>query len=207
MTAPLSDPRLSLRPETKLFGSAAVIATWTGFPLTVALYVIAIPAHAGGALLAFQILAMTTVAAAINRLRVAALTISDDGIRERGYVGRWHLSPTSKMHSVLIVDVLDPHSDLATRQLFVLNKSGKTLVRLRGGIWSNRSMQQVVRALDLPVRVLDEPLSIMELRRDHGAKLYWFERRPVLATFVCSIAAVALVSPLYLEFARLTQVN
>jgi hypothetical protein len=207
MTAALREARLTLRPETKLWGSAAVVATWVGLPVIAAIYVIAIPAGVGGVILAGQIIAMIVLAAAIDRLRIAAITISDDGLRERGYLGRWRLSPTAKMQSVLLLDVLDAQTNVTSRQLFVLSHSGKTLLRLRGEIWSNRSMQQVIRALDLPVKVSEQPLTLRELRRDYGTNLYVFERRPRLTTIVCCVASVALLSPLYLAFQELTKLH
>jgi hypothetical protein len=64
-------------------------------------------------------------------------------------------------------------------------------------------MDQLVEALDVPVQLIEDPMTVAELRETIPEGLYWFERLPVAAgfAFAAAVACLGGITLLVLKFA------
>jgi hypothetical protein len=155
------------------------------------------------AVLAVQAVTMLAITAAAIRVRHVVIKIDSRGIRERGYFGRLVVTPPEEIDSVLILSVLAGSSAETTTQLFVLDRHGRTRLRMRGQYWSEDALRDVEHALDVPVQRLPAPLTRRELRVLHGRNLLGYERHPALAFTAVALAAAAVAVPVFVEIESL----
>lgn len=159
-------------------------------PVFIVLYVMAIPNGPWLFVLVSQIVISLAILIASWRFFQLAIWVSSDSIAERGFF-RLHREFTGpEIGSIVFAQA---YSGVEINpQLFVRGPSGATLVRMRGQFWTRESMEKVMDTLDAPVEIIDDPVSIAELRDSIPAGLYWFERRPVVAGIAFAASLIAL---------------
>lgn len=181
--------RAPLRPFAHLFRQGVLATVAFMLPILLVLYFLTIPDGPWQAVLATQVLATVVVGLASVRYFTTAIWVDETGIAERGFFGRLTDHPIESIGSIVRAETfVDGASPVP--QLFVCDHDGRQLVRMRGQFWSQESMDAVVRALDVPVTVVDSTVTTGELRTDFPGLLYWFERHPIWAAGAFTVAAV-----------------
>ncbi|MCU1410052.1 MAG: hypothetical protein JWR04_759 [Rhodoglobus sp.] len=192
--------RVKLRPLPRIFsqGIIAVVAFMT--PVFVVLYVMTIPSGPWRAVLVTQIIATIVVVAASASYFRLAIWVDRTSITEVGFFGRTVRVEAGEIGSVFVADVFEASGTKTLPQLFVRDKAGKQVIRMRGQFWSRESMDRVLAILEVPKLARDDSVSTRELRDEYPGLLYWFERRPFIAGLVftaCTIVVGALVYALF----------
>lgn len=145
-------------------------------PLFAVLYWLTVPSGGWRSVLAVHVgltLVFGAVAASVLRIRVSC-----DGtvVTERGLLGRPRRVPVSDVARVLLLDLYQPGALDTHRQLFLLARDGRVLLRLRGQLWAQTDLDALAASIGTPVERLPQPLSRAELKRLHPGLLRWFER-------------------------------
>ena len=188
---------MKLRPHAHLFGQGiiAVVAFMT--PVFVVLYVLSIPSGPWRAVLATQILAtIVIVGASVAYFRVG-IWVDRTSITEIGFFGRRKRFEAAELDSVFVADVFEASGAVSLPQLFVRDKEGKQVIRMRGQFWSRESMDTVLATLEVPKQARDHVVSTRELRDEFPGLLYWFERRPVIAALVFTAITAVVGGAIY----------
>ena len=187
----MPDAALRLRPRYSLFTRALAASIAFMVPVSVVLYVIALPVEAWRAIFAVQVGgAAIVIYTCVSYLRVG-IWIGSDSLRERGFFGRVTETRFSAIRSALIAETDGSDATTPVQQLFVCGENGTPLLRMRGQYWSRVSMAKVVGSLDVPVIHTDGVSSMAELDDAHPRLLYWWERNPMLAGLVYTAAGAA----------------
>lgn len=172
-------------------------------PVFVVLYAMATTHGSWHFVLFWQLVFSAAVLFSTWRFFQLAILVSPDSISERGFFRIHRSYSREEIGSIVLARA---YSGLEIHpQLFVLSPSGTLLIRMRGQFWTRESMDQVAETLDVPVRTIDEPISVAELRDTMPAMLYWFERHPVVAGFVFATSLSAIGAGILLAL-RLTRV-
>jgi len=170
-------------------------------PVFVVLFAMTIPDGPWELVLFFQILISTAILISTWRFFKLAIWVSADTIAERGFFRLHREFRRSDVGSVLFVNT---HNGREIHpQLFIRDHSGALLIRMRGQFWSRESMDQLVEALDVPAQLIEDPMTVSELRETIPKGLYWFERLPVAAgfAFAAALACLGGITLLVLRFA------
>jgi hypothetical protein len=172
---------LLLRPRRDLWLAAWAACAAFVFPLFLSLYLITIPTGRWAPFAAAHALVMGAFALAAQRLHGAGIHLSRDGIRERAYFLSTVFTPVDRIASVLVVRLLDWNSEDMSRQLFIVDAAGQTLLRIRGQLWHAADFDRIVHFYAVPVHVVEDPMTWSELRRSkYRHNLSKWERQPHL---------------------------
>lgn len=200
MVAGGSTERIKLRPMPRIFsqGLIAVVAFMT--PVFVVLYVMTIPSGPWRAVLVTQIIAtMVVVAGSASYFRLA-VWVDSGSISETGLFGRTQRIEAGDIGSVFLAEVFEASGTKTLPQLFVRDKAGRTVIRMRGQFWSRESMDRVLTTLEAPKIAWDGSVSTRELRDEYPGLLYWFERRPVMAALAFTAGTAVVGALVYALF-------
>jgi len=199
--APDTAGRIKLRPHASVFrqGIIAVVAFMT--PVFVVLYVLSVPLGPWKAVLVTQILATVAVVGASAAYFRLAIWVDRTSIAEVGFFGRTTRIEASEIGGVFFAEVFESSGTRTLPQLFVRDKQGRQVLRMRGQFWSRESMDTVLATLEVPRTARDDTVSLRELREEYPGLLYWFERRPVIAALVFSLGFLAVGGVVYALFA------
>lgn len=153
---------------------------------------------------AAQVVATLIFWAVAARLRGSGVVVDADGIHERAYLRSTVSTPLDRVDAVLIIPVHRSLLSEVTHQLFVVDREGATLLRMRGQLWDPRDLRAVANRFGVPVRVFDPPMTWSELRRSpYGRNLERFERYPLLTAAVLVLLGVAVITPAVAVFTAL----
>jgi hypothetical protein len=155
------------------------------------LYILTVPDGPWPALIVANVVALAVVAAYVVSLNRVAIWAGPEGIAERGILPMVRRYPTEQIDSLVFVNIFHGGWVDTVPQLFVCDRNGKQIMRMRGQFWSSESMLRVAAAIDRPLTEVDHPVSATELLAMYPGLLYWFERRPVLAA-ACFAGALLL---------------
>jgi hypothetical protein len=163
------------------FGALGLVTATTGWwP--------AVLAGFAGATLVFALVA--------GRLRGSGVVLDADGIHERAYLRSTVFTPRRRVHQALVIPVGRTLLDEVTHQLFLLDRRGRTLLRMRGQLWDPRDLHAAATYFGVPVRILEPPMTWSELRRSpHRMNLEPWERHPFLTTAALVVLAIAVLTP------------
>jgi hypothetical protein len=120
--------------------------------------------------------AVLTLAAWVSYRRTQ-VTISRYGIVERGFFGGRVTLATRDVAGVLRIQLYRGNSLDTTHELFVVDRSGRGAIRMRGRFWDTGTMDLVAGLLEIEETVRADPVTLAELRTSDPKLLYWFERR------------------------------
>jgi hypothetical protein len=184
---------LVLRPIHQLRGQSRIVSAALVLPVFAAVLWFSLPRGTWPrVLVAFAVVAIAYVVATSLLSRVL-ISVTHDGIVERGFFARSNRVPLKRIASVLVVTVYRGQSLDTAPQLFVLDSAGELLLRMRGQFWGREGIDDLISALDVPVRRVEEPISRATLRRDFSGIIYWFERWPWLGA-ICLAGGIAAAS-------------
>jgi hypothetical protein len=193
--------RVKLRPHAHLFGQGIISVVVFMVPVFVVLYVLTLPTGAWRAVLVTQILASIAVVLATVAYFRAAIWVDRTSITEVGFFGMTNRVVVDDIGAIFVADVFETSGTRTLPQLFVCDKDGKQLIRMRGQFWSRESMDRVLSTLDVPTIARDDSLSTSELRDEYPGLLYWFERHPVIAALAFTVGTMVVGGVIYALFA------
>ncbi|GLI26237.1 hypothetical protein ARHIZOSPH14_04790 [Agromyces rhizosphaerae] len=110
--------------------------------------------------------------------RRVAIWVDSTGITERGFFGVLRHAQRCDVDHVVRLDLYAGPTPDTNPQLFVIDRDGRALVRMRGDFWDASAMDVVAPILEVPEHRHREPLTLQDLRASHPELLYWFEKRP-----------------------------
>lgn len=173
----------TLRPRRTLGWSIGLPIAALALPLLcLALWVLYRPGSTRPFLLVgvLAVLIAGAVALAFLQYRRTRASVSAAGIVERGFFGGTKTIAARDISGVLRVQLYRGASSETSSQLFVVDRRGHSVFRMRGGFWDEETMNLVAPVLGVDEVVREEPVTMAELRRSDPRLLYWFERRPKL---------------------------
>ncbi len=194
---------VQLRPHPYLLrrGTAAVLAFFV--PAFGVVYFLTVPHGPWVVVLVAQLLVSAAFSYSVFAYARLGVWVSATSISERGYFGITRTFAAEEIGSVLLLDTFHGGWAETVPQLFVTDKAGRQVIRLRGQFWSRDTMQAVATTLDTGVTELAHPISTGELHASYPGLLYWFERRPILAGLLFGGTLVVGGIVLYLILAAL----
>jgi len=113
------------------------------------------------------------------RFSRARLVLDAEGMVEHGLLSRPRRTPRGAVAGAVTLALYDAQSVQTRRQLFVLDGSEHTVLRMSGGTWSDQDMTAVLRHLDVLLETVDTPMTLRDLRHTRPALLRWTERHPL----------------------------
>lgn len=191
-----------LRPDHRLFWNTWLVGVMLMLPIFLALYWLTIPQGTWYEILIGNLVVALVAAFGADRITKTQVHITPEGIREIGYASRATFTPVNELESILVLKLSDSQTMRPIQQIFMLDHAGHTRLRLRGQFWTPSAMRTVVTAYDLPVKVVDEPITLDEARRTYGQYLYWFERHWVTAIALVALVMTIATVPLLLALMR-----
>lgn len=114
-------------------------------------------------------------ALAWHRYRRTRIQVSRLGLVECGFFGRLQRVARDEVAGVLRLDTYRGDTLETVHQLFVVDRAGRCLVRMRGTFWDDDAMDAVAPALGVEQALRNEPVTLAELRASDPGLLYWFE--------------------------------
>ncbi|CAN5340771.1 hypothetical protein BH09ACT5_BH09ACT5_16600 [soil metagenome] len=192
--------RVRLRPHAHLFGQGLVAVVAFMTPVFIVLYTLSIPHGPWRAVLVTQVIATVAVVLATVAYFRAAIWVDRTSITEVGFFGRRVRVEAKDIGSVFMAEVFEASGTQTLPQLFVRDKQGRQLIRMRGQFWSRESMKRVLATLEAPSIEQDHSVSTSELRDAYPGLLYWFERRPVIAALVFMLLTAVVGGAVYAIF-------
>jgi hypothetical protein len=163
-------------------------------------------ASSGGDVRPVSVLAAVTVllvAALAWRFTRTRLQLDGRGIIEYRLFLPARRITTGQVASAVMLTLYDDETLRQRRQLFLLDAEERTVLRLRGGSWTDAQISAVARHVDVAVRTFAEPVTLRQLRRDRARQLSWQERHPIAVVAVL----VAVVVPVCVTVATVVTVS
>ena len=191
-----------LRPHSYLLRRGVSAALAFLVPATAVLYFITVPEGPWIVVLVGEIMVLALLGLAIYRYQKVGVWVSPTSITEQGFFGRSHYEKND-LGSIVFVNTFHGGWVDTVPQLFVCDREGTQLLRLRGQFWSQETMRGVAATLDLPLTEIDAEVSTAELHEQYPGLLYWFERRPVLAASLFATTLIVGGIVLYLVLVAL----
>jgi len=174
----VAQQRTLLRPHSHLFtrGLIALLALTT--PVFAVLYWLTIPDGEWPLVLGLHVLVVTAAALAVLAFFGTTIQFTAGGVRERGFFGRTREVGHGTVGAAILIDLYESSTLDTQPQLFITDKNGRVLIRMRGQFWALNDMERVAEELDVPITKRAESVTLAELRRTSPELLYWFERFP-----------------------------
>jgi hypothetical protein len=161
------------------------------------LYFLTIPNGPWGVVLVAQLLFSVAFCFALFSYLRLGVWVTPTSIAEQGFFTRIRFQK-SELGAMVFVNTFHGGWVDTVPQLFVCDRVGNQLLRMRGQFWSRESMLTVASILEIPLTEIDRDVSTAELHEQYPGLLYWFERRPMLARLVFAIALLVGAGALYL---------
>ena len=174
-----------------------VITVVTSAPIFATLYLLTASTGNVGYVAVLQAIVTLCLVVGIGAGGFAAIIITSAEIKERGYFGITHSVPIEEIASMVLIRVSDVGTGEFRKHAFVLDANGKVLLRMRGKFWDRETVNQFAQSLDVPVTLIEHPLTPLELRKEHGALLYRYERHPHLTTTGAVLGGTIIAAPLF----------
>lgn len=148
-------------------------------PLFAVLYWLTIPHDLWFAVALSQLVATGLISYGVYAHRRTHIIVSPLGFSERGFFGRTTQHAAAEVDTIIFLEMYQSDTLDTYAQLFVTEKGGKVILRMRGQFWARTDMEMVIEELAAPVVRITAPMTLHELNRISPELLYWFERRPV----------------------------
>lgn len=189
-----------LRPHKHLLRETLTIFLAFCVPTFAVLYWLNIPRGSWIPVLVAQVFVTVLYALSMIAAYRVLIRLDETGITERGFFRPSITFPLASVGSVVLLDLYASGALDTTRQLFVTDRDGELLVRMRGQFWSPDDMDTIADEMDVPLVRVPEPMTLADLNRLRPELLYWFERRVTFrsadqALTADSSAAAALAAP------------
>lgn len=178
---------LRVLPRRSLLRAGLVSALVAGLPLFSVLYWLSASQGSWRRVLVVHVLAVTIGVFAWIRYHGAYLDVTADRLVKQGFF-RLRVVERSAIASVVLSQTWRTGSSEAVPQLVVLDEDGVCIGRLRGAFWTRESMESVAEALQVPVHVEPDTISLREFYELHPGSAYWYEGRPWISAAGVAVA-------------------
>ena len=197
-------PTLVLRPRSGSFATSVVTTgALSVLPPSLALFALSIPTGRWPTVLAVLLVTTGVVALAAIRMRNTLIEVRETTVIDRGYWGPGARVPLAELQSILVVKLMAGGSPEIHKQLFVLDRAGRTRIRMRGQYWHPDDLRRLERVLGLPARTADAPLTASEFRSVYRRNLLWHERHPLLTAAAVATLALCVAAPVFITLNEL----
>ncbi|HWD61964.1 MAG TPA: hypothetical protein VG369_05655 [Humibacter sp.] len=170
-----------LHPHRHLLVNGVIATLALTTPVFAVAYWLTISGDSWPWVLALHALTAVFVLFLVLLLRRTTVTVSQDSVRERGFLGQINQISNSEIGSICLIEIYRDNALDTQPNLFVLDKSGVVRVRLRGQYWSRTTMEDLAEVLDRPIVNVSDSITLSEMRSSRPEWLYWFERVPLLS--------------------------
>ncbi|NNC13838.1 hypothetical protein HII28_18410 [Planctomonas sp. JC2975] len=170
-----------LHPHRHLLISGVIAALALTTPVFAVAYWLTISAGTWPIVIVVHLVAVLISAFVVLRYQRTTVTVSPEGIRERGFLGGASEIRNDEIGSLCLVEIYRDSMFDTQPNLFILDTSGSARIRMRGQYWSRADMDHVSDVLDRPIVNPPDSVTLSELRSSRPDWLYWFERVPLLS--------------------------
>lgn len=158
-------------------GIAALLAL--SVPILIVLYWLTIPTGAWVWVVVAQIIVFAVMIFATWRFHRVSIGVNDTHVWERRFFFGTTRIPFDAIDRVVMLEMHRTMASQSRLQMFVLDKAGRPLLRMRGEYWTRLSINRIASHLSMaPIEHVDHPVTLDELQTTRPEMLYWFERRP-----------------------------
>ena len=158
-------------------GIAALLAL--SVPILIVLYWLTIPTGAWVWIAIAQAVIVAAMILGVVRFLRVRVSVTDTHLLERRFFFGTTRVPLEAIHRVVMLEMHRTMASQPRLQMFVLDSSGRPLLRMRGEYWSRNSINRIASHLTMaPIEHIDHPVTLDELQSTRPEMLYWFERRP-----------------------------
>jgi hypothetical protein len=158
-------------------GIAALLAL--SVPVLLVLYWLTIPTGAWVWVATAQALVLASVLLGVFRYLRVCVSVTPTHLLERRFFFGTHRVPLDAIGRVVMLEMHRTMASQSRLQMFVLDKDGRPLMRMRGEYWSRTDINLIASHLTMaPIEHIDHPVTLDELQITRPEMLYWFERRP-----------------------------
>ncbi|HEY0259748.1 MAG TPA: hypothetical protein VGC18_07850 [Lacisediminihabitans sp.] len=175
----MTEPRV-LRPHRHLLASGLIAALALTTPVFAVAYWLTIGSGRWPVIVAVHVLVAVIALLLVLRYRRTLVTVSPEGIRERGFLGPSAEIANVEIGSLCLVEICRDNTPDTQPNLFVLDRQGVARMRLRGQYWSRADMEAIAEVLDRPLAGPSDAVTLSEMRSTRPEWLYWFERVSLL---------------------------
>jgi hypothetical protein len=135
-------------------------------------------------LIALAVVALGLVAYARLSLRNSRVDSAPRQLRIRNFLGATHDVATHHLANVVFVRSIVPargeNQSIGGARLFVLDDTGRSVLRWSENTWTATQMRELAASLQLPTDSIEEPLSRLDLIERYPRAIRFAERRPAL---------------------------
>ena len=158
-------------------GIAAILAL--SVPILIVLYWLTIPTGAWVWVAVAQAIVLGAMIFGTIRFLRVCVSVSDSHLLERRFFFGTTRIPLESISRVVMLEMHRTMASQSRLQMFVLDRAGRPLLRMRGEYWSRNSINRIASHLTMsPIEHIDHPVTLDELQSTRPELLYWFERRP-----------------------------
>jgi hypothetical protein len=158
-------------------GIAALLAL--SVPVLLVLYWLTIPTGAWVWVALGQAIVFAAVVLGVIRYLRVRVSVTPTHLLERRFFFGTNRIPLDSIGRVVMLEMHRTMASQSRLQMFVLDKEGLPLLRMRGEYWSRNGINRIASHLTTaPVEHIDHPVTLDELQATRPEMLYWFERRP-----------------------------
>ncbi|PWC07664.1 hypothetical protein [Mycetocola zhujimingii] len=180
MTATTDMTTVTVRVRRGLLAQGIIALLALSVPIMIVLYWLTIPAGTWGWVGAAQFTLLVAVLIAGYRYTRVSITATPTTLCEVRFFGGVTLTDIADVERVIMLEMHRTMASQPRLQMFVLNSSGKPLLRMRGEYWTRNSINRIAAQLStVPIEHIDHPVTLDELQTTRPEMLYWFERRPI----------------------------
>ena len=193
-----SDYAVLVRPKPEMTRIAVVTFFITSIPIFTVLYWYTARLGIWPQILVIHLVIAVACLIVALRQRQVFSGVSPLMLEGNGIFSPMSSVPLEDVVRVVLVPVFRSHPNEATTQLVVLGADDRCLFRMRGQFWHDADVARLVDGINRPTVTEREPLTENEFFSAFPGSAYWFERKPVLRTFLVIAATVVVGVALFL---------
>ncbi|MBB5789406.1 hypothetical protein [Jiangella mangrovi] len=196
LPGPVSGAALVLRPSWRRYLRTV---KWSVLPVVVLLAALLFRGGGFGAVVSIIVIVLASAVLPVY-FRRAAITVTPSEIAVTGLL-RTRRVPRDAVGSIITVALPRTHKNSKSlAHLYVLDRGGRRVARLKGSRWVEDDMRRLITALGIEPTKLGRLASPRALARRYPHAVPLLERYPVLAgalVVIPSVAAIILISQQY----------
>jgi len=154
-----------LRPRAALVRSTALSIVFSAVPLAVALIWMSFPLRLWALVASVVVVIGIVVGLVFVRLRSAFVGIGPDGVTVRGVVAARRTFSREQVSSIVLATTFGSSVDRTARELVAFDADEQVLFRMRGDVWGDQGLDQVVDALGVQVTEITRPMPARDFAR------------------------------------------
>ena len=180
------DDRVRVRPRASLGRAWLYSAIVAGVPLFGVLYWISAEQGNWRRVLVVQVILVFAAALIWTRHAGAFTEVGDTTVTKQAFFGS-SIVPRDRIATARMMSTWRQGSSEAIPQLLLQDARGHTLLRMDGTFWDADSMEQIARAVGVPIERDDAPSAAKEFLTDHPTAAYFYEGRPWIPVLAISL--------------------